>query len=183
MVRGAGAIGQNVQSSKRTGSPIVKTPPEPVIAMLSRVLRGLLIAALPVLMSGCNMVVLSPSGDIARQQGHLVIASTVLMLLIIVPVMALTALFAWRYRASNKQAKYEPDWDHSTSLELVIWSAPLLIIIALGAVTWTSTHKLDPYRPVEQIDQARALKPGTKFGVYQALSTRAGGEVISSDAY
>ena len=28
-----------------------------------------------------------------------------------------------------------------------------------------------------------ALKPGTTFGVYQALSTKSGGEVISSDAY
>jgi len=28
-----------------------------------------------------------------------------------------------------------------------------------------------------------AVKPGTSFGVYQALSTRAGGEVISADAY
>ena len=56
------------------------------------------------------------------------------MLLIIVPVMALTIFFAWRYRANNKEATYKPDWDHSTQLELVIWSAPLLIIICLGAV-------------------------------------------------
>ncbi|NWN33763.1 ubiquinol oxidase subunit II, partial [Klebsiella michiganensis] len=70
--------------------------------------------------------------------------------LIIVPVMALVVLFAWRYRASNKEATYAPDWDHSTSLELVIWSAPLLIIICLGAITWVSTHLLDPYRPLSR---------------------------------
>ncbi len=68
------------------------------------------------------------------------------MLIVILPVMALTALFAWRYRKSNTRATYTPDWDHSTQLELVIWSVPLLIIIALGAVTWISTHTLDPYR-------------------------------------
>jgi len=28
-----------------------------------------------------------------------------------------------------------------------------------------------------------SVNPGASFGVYQALSTRAGGEVISSDAY
>ena len=65
--------------------------------------------------------------------------------------MALTVLFAWRYRASNKEAKYEPDWHHSTRLELVIWAAPLLIIICLGALTWLGTHLLDPYRPLERI--------------------------------
>ena len=81
----------------------------------------------------------------------MILASTILMLLIIIPVMALTIFFAWRYRASNRQARYEPDWDHSTQLELVIWAAPLLIIICLGAITWTGTHLLDPYRPVGRV--------------------------------
>jgi cytochrome o ubiquinol oxidase subunit II len=106
--------------------------------------------------------VLAPAGDIAAQQRDLVIISTVLMLLIVVPVMALTVLFAWRYRQSNESARYEPEWDHSTKLELVIWSAPLLIIVCLGALTWMGTHLLDPYRSLGRIasdrpvDQAKA---------------------------
>ena len=111
------------------------------------------VAALPLalLTSGCDWVVMSPSGDIAVQQRDLVLISTGLMLLIIVPVIALTLLFAYRYRQSNKTAKYEPNWDHSVGLELLIWGVPLLIIIALGALTWTSTHLLDPYRPLGRI--------------------------------
>jgi cytochrome o ubiquinol oxidase subunit 2 len=101
-----------------------------------------------VLLSGCDLLVLSPFGAIARHQSHLIIVSTVLMLLIVVPVLTLTLLFAWRYRASNATAIYRPDWDHSTALELLIWSAPLLIVIALGAITWIYTHTLDPYRPL-----------------------------------
>lgn len=107
-------------------------------------------ALLVPMLSGCNMVVLHPAGDIAQRQGNLVLMSTALMLLIIVPVMALTILFAWRYRAANKEATYDPDWHHSTQLELVIWAAPLLIIICLGALTWVGTHLLDPYRPLAQ---------------------------------
>lgn len=84
------------------------------------------------------------------------------MLLIIVPVIALTFLFAWRYRKNNTSAKYEPDWDHSTKLELVIWGAPLLIIIALGLLTWISTHLLDPYRPLERIAADRPIPADTK---------------------
>ncbi|WP_448151409.1 ubiquinol oxidase subunit II [Labrys miyagiensis] len=103
------------------------------------------------LLTGCNAVVLAPSGDIAAQQRDLLVFSTFLMLVIIIPVMALTVLFAWRYRQSNKAARYEPDWDHSTQLELVIWAAPLLIIIVLGAITWTGTHLLDPFRPLERV--------------------------------
>src|SRR3954463_11282183 len=97
-----------------------------------------LLALLPLglALGGCNLVVLAPSGDVAAQQRDLVVIATVLMLLIVVPVMAATAVVAWRYRQSNKAATYTPDWDHSTQLELVIWAAPLLIIICLGAVTW-----------------------------------------------
>jgi cytochrome o ubiquinol oxidase subunit 2 len=113
-------------------------------------------------LSGCNTVLLHPSGAVAAQQGHLIVQSTVLMLIIVIPVIALTVIFAWRYRHSNSQATYTPDWDHSTQLELVIWAAPLLIIIALGALTWISSHTLDPYRPLRRLDAARAVPTGVK---------------------
>jgi len=122
-----------------------------------RVLSHAPLMALP-LLGGCGMVVLDPAGDVARQQGMLVMISTGLMLVVILPVMALTALFAWRYRASNKAARYEPDWDHSTQLELLIWAAPLMIIICLGALTWVSTHLLDPYRPLARIERGQPVQ-------------------------
>lgn len=105
---------------------------------------------------------MKPHGDIAQQQANLIVTSTLLMLLIIVPVIALTLFFAFRYRQSNKEATYSPDWDHSTRLELVIWGAPLLIIIALGAITWISTHKLDPFRPLDRISEGKPLAAGVK---------------------
>ncbi|MFP3543503.1 ubiquinol oxidase subunit II [Rhizobium sp. SIMBA_035] len=122
-----------------------------------------LLSVLPLMMlAGCNMVVMSPSGDIASQQADLILVSTFLMLLIIVPVLFLTLFFAWRYRRSNTAATYDPEWHHSTRLEVVIWSAPLAIIIALGAITWISTHKLDPYRPLDRIDAERSIPADTK---------------------
>ncbi|KKW89582.1 ubiquinol oxidase subunit II [Sphingobium chungbukense] len=120
------------------------------------------ILALP--LTACDWVVMNPSGDIAVQQRDLILISTALMLLIVVPVMALVVFFAWRYRSANKAVEkdYDPDWDHSTKLELLIWSAPLLIIICLGALTWVSTHKLDPYRPLDRIDAKTAIDPKVK---------------------
>ena len=117
----------------------------------------LLVAAL---LSGCDAVVMSPSGDVAVQQRDLLVWATVLMLLVIVPVIVLTLWFAWHYRESNTEANYKPDWTHSTVLELVIWSVPLMIIIALGAMTWVSTHKLDPYRPLDRIDAQTPVPVG-----------------------
>ncbi len=118
---------------------------------VSRAKKWLAVLPLALLASGCNMVVMSPSGDIAVQQRDLVLIATGLMLLIIIPVIVMTLFFAFRYRQANTAAKYEPNWDHSVGLELLIWGVPLLIIIALGALTWTSTHLLDPYRPLGRI--------------------------------
>jgi cytochrome o ubiquinol oxidase subunit 2 len=132
---------------------------------------GAMVGALTLLLlAGCDTVVMNPSGDIAAQQSRLIVTSTVLMLLIIVPVIVLTFVFAWRYRQSNTEATYSPDWDHSTRLELVIWGAPLLIIIALGALTWISTHKLDPWRPLERIDAQRPVDPKVAPLVVQVVA-------------
>ncbi|MET0534409.1 MAG: ubiquinol oxidase subunit II [Steroidobacter sp.] len=128
---------------------------------MSRRLRTLAVLSACVLLSACDMVVLNPSGDVAVQQRDLLIMSTLLMLLIIIPVMALTIVFAWRYRHNNREARYEPEWHHSMRLELVIWSAPLLIIICLGALTWLGTHLLDPYRPLDRIAPGQEVAADT----------------------
>ncbi|WP_295857736.1 ubiquinol oxidase subunit II [uncultured Xylophilus sp.] len=133
-------------------------------------LRRIGAACAVAVLAGCSAVTMSPSGDVAAQQRDLIVASTVLMLLIIVPVIALTLFFAWKYRQANKEATYEPDWDHSTHLELVIWAAPLLIIIALGALTWISTHTLDPYRPLDRIAVGRDVPEGTKPLVVEVVA-------------
>ena len=124
--------------------------------------RLLALMPLALLLGGCDLVVLNPSGDIALQQRDLVVISTILMLLIIVPVMALTVFFAWKYREANNPADYDPDWNHSTYLELVIWAAPLLIIICLGAITWMWTHLLDPYRPLDRVAHGQPVAAEVK---------------------
>ena len=114
------------------------------------------------LVGGCDMVLMAPSGDVAVQQRNLLVASVGLMLIIILPVMALTLLFAWHYRASNREAVYDPDFHHSTALEVVIWTVPLLIVVALGALTWMGTHLLDPYRPIGRISAVKPILQGQK---------------------
>ena len=141
---------------------MIRSPQRPALPARGtrRPLLPAIACAFPLLLlAGCDMVVLQPSGAIAKEQANLLIISTLLMLLIIVPVIVMAFVFAWRYRASNKDAPYTPDWDHSIQLELLIWSAPLLIIIALGALTWIGTHTLDPYRPLDVRQAPRDLPP------------------------
>lgn len=112
--------------------------------------RWLSLAALLPLLAGCrNLELFNPMGSIAEQEMQLILVSTGLMLLVVVPVIALTLYFAWRYRASNTKATYAPEWSHSTAIEVVVWSIPCLIVVVLGVLIWRSTHALDPYRPIE----------------------------------
>lgn len=79
--------------SGRSGSLASRRPRA---ALLRASLRGSALLAVSGLLAGCNMVVMNPAGDIAMQQRNLIVASTALMLLVVVPVIALTFLFAWR---------------------------------------------------------------------------------------
>jgi cytochrome o ubiquinol oxidase subunit 2 len=112
-------------------------------------LLGLLPLLGTLLLSGCNMTLLNPTGQVGLEQRNLIITATLLMLLVVVPVIVMTFLFAWKYRASNTSATYTPKWNHSTKIEIAVWTVPILIIIALGYITYKSTHELDPYRPLE----------------------------------
>ncbi|VCU69651.1 Cytochrome bo(3) ubiquinol oxidase subunit 2 precursor [Pigmentiphaga humi] len=101
------------------------------------------------LLAGCNMDVLNPKGDIGAQEKTLLLTALGLMLLIVIPVIILTIVFAWKYRSSNTKAVYDPKWSHSTAVEVVVWTIPCIIVAILAVMTWKSSHALDPYKPLE----------------------------------
>ena len=112
-------------------------------------------ALVSILLGGCSdFALLNPSGAVGEEQKTLILTALGLMLLVVVPVILVTLVFAWRYRASNKGATYAPDWAHSSKLEIVVWLIPTIIVVVLGSLAWNSAHKLDPYRPLDS-----AVKP------------------------
>jgi cytochrome o ubiquinol oxidase subunit 2 len=115
------------------------------IALVKRVLCYVVLAML----SGCSMQLFNPKGDIGEQEKTLIIVALGLMLLVVIPVIALTLYFAWRYRASNTAATYAPKWAHSTPIEIVVWSIPCIIVAILAVLIWKTTHSLDPYQPIK----------------------------------
>ena len=107
-------------------------------------------AGLLVSLSGCsNLILLNPKGSVGAAEKTLILTASGAMLLVVIPVILLTLLFAWHYRASNRNATYAPKWAHSTAIEVVVWTIPALIILFLGILTWRTTHELDPYKPIE----------------------------------
>ncbi len=112
-------------------------------------LRYLLLASVTLLISGCKVAMLDPKGVIAASEKSLLIDSTLLMLIVVIPVVLMSLYFAWRFRESNRKAKYSPGWTHSNTLELICWAVPGVIIVILAIITWVSSHTLDPYRPLD----------------------------------
>jgi cytochrome o ubiquinol oxidase subunit II len=111
-------------------------------------LRWLLLgAAMPA--SSCQQTgILDPQGPIASQEQLLLINSTAIMLVVVVPVILATLGFAWWYRASNARASRSTDEGYEGRTEFVTWSIPLLIVILLGGVIWIGSHQLDPRAPI-----------------------------------
>ena len=99
---------------------------------------------------GCSQVpLLDPKGPIGDTERFVIIASFVLMLIVVIPVVIMTLIFPWKYRASNANATYTPKWSRSVKIESVIWLVPALIVILLGTLVWITTHRLDPYKPID----------------------------------
>ncbi|CTP82310.1 cytochrome ubiquinol oxidase subunit II [Xanthomonas translucens pv. arrhenatheri] len=119
------------------------------LKQLRRSLRSGLSLLPALLLAGCDAAILNPKGQIGHDEKTLLITSVVLMLLVVIPVIVMTLAFAWRYRASNTKARYEPNWSHSTAIEVVVWSIPCMIILVLAVLTWRSSHALDPYKPLD----------------------------------
>ena len=113
---------------------------------------ALLVAAL-LMGSSRGAGVLDPQGPIASAERLILLNATAIMLVVVLPVIALTLIFAWWYRASNKRAAYSPDWSYSGRVEFVVWSVPAMVVILLGGVAWTGSHLLDPRRPLSATAQ------------------------------
>lgn len=95
-----------------------------------------------------DIAVLNPKGVVAEKERNLLVFTTALAMVVIVPVYIMTFAIAWKYRAGNKRAKYTPDWDGNSKLEFAWWAIPCAIILTLSVITWNSSHDLDPYKPL-----------------------------------
>jgi hypothetical protein len=67
---------------------------------------------------------LDPTGPVAHTRRQLFFDIIYLMLIVVVPVLLLVPLLAWRYRRGNRSAQYRPEWTFSRPLEILIWGSP-----------------------------------------------------------
>jgi cytochrome o ubiquinol oxidase subunit II len=111
-------------------------------------LRAAALTAVLPLAACSDAGVLDPRGPIAAAERLLLVNSTAIMLVVVVPVILATLGFAWWYRASNPRALRSPELAYEGRIEFVTWSIPALIVILLGGVSWIGSHQLDPRAPI-----------------------------------
>src|SRR5437588_6476517 len=136
----------------RTKERLRRCPVRKTISLLhsmrhSRLCRWPVAAA--IFLASCKPAgVLDPQGPIASAERLLLINSTAIMLVVVVPVILATLGFAWWYRSSNARASHTSDGSYEGRIEFVVWSIPALVVILLGGVNWIGSHQLDPRAPV-----------------------------------
>lgn len=105
------------------------------------------VAAAGVVAACDRAVVLNPKGPVASAELRLFYDAFWVMMAVVVPVIIMAFLFAWRYRARGGNP-YQPKWQESARIDAVVWAIPAVIVLAVAVMVWRSTHKLDPYRPI-----------------------------------
>ena len=108
-------------------------------------LSVILVLVTGVYLSGKNIAVLNPQGVVADKQLSLILFTTALGLLVVIPVFVMLFVFARKYREGSNE-KYEPNEEGNKKLEFIWWGIPIIIIALLSVVTWYTTHDLDPYK-------------------------------------
>lgn len=118
-------------------------------------IAGIIVGLFAWLVNGKQIDVLQPAGVVADEQKQLLMFALMLSALVVVPVFTLLIFISVRYRAGNKKAKYDPNFNHNTILEAIWWGIPIAIIGILAVVTYQTSHSLDPYK---KIDGGEALR-------------------------
>jgi cytochrome o ubiquinol oxidase subunit 2 len=102
------------------------------------------------LLASCQQTgILDPHGPVASAQRLLLINSTAIMLVVVVPVILMALGFAWWYRSSNPRATRSEELAYEGRVDFVVWSIPALVVILLGGIAWVGSHQLDPRAPIE----------------------------------
>ena len=99
-------------------------------------------------LSACTEGVLDPKGPIAAAERQILFNALSIMLAIVIPtILATLGVAAW-FRASNRRARYLPDFEYSGRLEVLVWSIPAMTVLLVGGVAWVGSRDLDPRKPI-----------------------------------
>ncbi|GAA0773222.1 ubiquinol oxidase subunit II [Roseibium denhamense] len=136
---------------------MIETHPMHGLRLAGQAVKAFAAVIAVMLLQGCSMSeapILFPKGPVGQAQLDLLLTAFWLMMIVAIPAIVLTLFFAFRYRSGQDTSAYDPDWGGSWKIETVVWLVPAAIIVVLGTLVWTSTHKLDPYKSLASDETA-----------------------------
>jgi cytochrome o ubiquinol oxidase subunit II len=107
---------------------------------------------------GEKVQVFQPKGMIAKEELNLILFNVALMLVILLPTFVLLLVTAWKYRASNAKAEYNPEKKYGKLNQFILWSLPSVIVLIMAVYTWKATHQLDPYKRIDPKEQELVIQ-------------------------
>jgi cytochrome o ubiquinol oxidase subunit 2 len=119
-----------------------------ITIILSAIIAAIFIVIAIWYISGLHFEILNPKGLIAQKQYNLLVFTTLLGFVVVIPVFVMAIAIAWRYREGNTKAKYTPNKSTNRLAETIWWTIPIVLIAILSVVTWKSTYDLDPHKPL-----------------------------------
>lgn len=105
-------------------------------------------------LTGCKTQmsgILNPKGIITFHERQLMFDSLALMMIVVLPVIIMSLAFVWRFHQSHDDSEYLPNWSHNNMLEAIWWGVPIAIVLILAIMTWETSHRLDPYRKIDNV--------------------------------
>lgn len=70
----------------------------------------------------------------------------VILIAVLLPVFVILPAIIWRYRISNRKARYEPTWEFYRPLEYFIWGGPTVIVILIAIMIAGPETRYSPER-------------------------------------
>ena len=98
--------------------------------------------------AGASDGFLNPAGPVAAALRDHFVFIVLVMTIVIVPLFVALPWALWRYRIGNKHANYQPEWEFSWSLEILVWGLSTVIVCVLGWQLYRQSYALDPYKPL-----------------------------------
>ena len=106
------------------------------------------------LLAGCNITVLDPKSDTARDQAFLIWFSFGIMALVVLTVFILFIRFVWKYRLTKEKADFLPkDVSGSKVLEITWIVIPIILLAILAVPTIAITYNQSPVSEGENRDK------------------------------
>jgi cytochrome o ubiquinol oxidase subunit 2 len=100
------------------------------------------------LLSGKNIALLNPKGQIAQEQFNLMVYVVIVLLTIAIPTLIVLYSVAYKYRESNTKAVHYPPNKKSHFPVLFMWLIPVTVAIVIATAMWPATHRLAPQKSI-----------------------------------